>query len=283
MSDTKIKVAVITDTTADLPADLRERYQITAVPLNVTIDGETWLDGQLSQAEFFERMNAASKLPTTSQPPVGSFVDAYTEALLGADHVFSIHISQDLSGTVESARQAAERFPGTVTVFDSRNLSGALGFQVLEAAKVAISGGDLEQVKAAAERARERVDMIVGLDSLDNLVRGGRVGRVAGFVGGMLNLKVTLTVEEGSFSPVARTRGTKAAVVHTVDWVAERLGSSKRATFAVLHAMAPDRALLLEEQIRERFDAEDVYMLETGAVIAAHTGVGWAVAFLPEE
>ncbi len=134
-----------------------------------------------------------------------------------------------------------------------------------------------------AARARDRVEMIVGLDSLDNLVRGGRVGRVAGFVGGMLNLRVTLTVENGSFSPVARTRGTKAALTHTIDWVAERMGDTKRAAFCVLHAMAPERAVLLEQQIRERFDASEVYMVETGAVICAHTGTGWAVAFLPEE
>lgn len=283
METTKTAVAVITDSTSDLTREMRERLDIVAVPLNVTIGGQTWLDGELTQAEFFERMNAAPALPTTSQPSVGTFVNAYSEALERAAHVVSIHISEDLSGTIQSARQAAERFAGAVTVFDSRNLSWGLGFQVIEAAKRAVEGGAVEAVIAAAESARERVEMLVGLDSLDNLVRGGRVGRVAGFVGGMLKLRVTLTVEDGSFAPVARVRGSNAALEHTLDWVSERLGSAKRAAFCVLHAMAPDRAAHLESAIRERFGVSELHVVETGAVIATHTGVGWAVAFLPEE
>ena len=283
MSAGKVPVAVVTDSTADLPLEVLDRYGITAVPLNVAIDGQTWLDGQLSQAEFFERMNAAESLPTTSQPSVGAFVDVYTEELKRAEHIVSVHISNDLSGTVDSARQAAERFAGAVTVFDSRNLSGALGFQAVEAARVAQAGETVERVIETAKRARDRVEMIVGLDSLDNLVKGGRVGRVAGFVGGMLNLRVTLTVEDGSFIPVARVRGAKAALAHTLDWVEDRMGGAKRAAFCVLHAMAPDRATRLEELIRERFDVSELRVVETGAVIAAHTGTGWAVAFLPEE
>ncbi len=283
MSAGKASVAVVTDSTADLPLDIKDRYGISAVPLNVMIDGRTWLDGQLSQQEFFERMHRAARLPTTSQPSVGAFVDEYAEALERADHVASIHISNELSGTIDSARQAAERFAGSVTVFDSRNLSWGLGFQVIEAAKRALEGETVESVIEAAAHARDRVQMLVGLDSLDNLVKGGRVGRVAGFVGGMLNLKVTLTVEDGSFSPVSRVRGTKAALAHTVDWVEDHLGDAKRAAFCVLHAMAPDRAARLEELVRERFEVSELHVVETGAVIATHTGVGWAVAFLPEE
>ena len=283
MSAGKASVAVVTDSTADLPLDIKDRYGISAVPLNVMIDGRTWLDGQLSQQEFFERMHRAARLPTTSQPSVGAFVDEYAEALERADHVASIHISNELSGTIDSARQAAERFAGSVTVFDSRNLSWGLGFQVIEAAKRALEGETVESVIEAAAHARDRVQMLVGLDSLDNLVKGGRVGRVAGFVGGMLNLKVTLTVEDGSFSPVSRVRGTKAALAHTVDWVEDHLGDAKRAAFCVLHAMAPDRAARLEELVRERFEVSELHVVETGAVIATHTGVGWAVAFLSEE
>jgi len=283
MSVGKVPVAVVTDSTADLPQDIREHYRSTAVPLNVTIDGRTWLDGELSQQEFFERMNAAKNLPTTSQPSVGAFIEAYTEALKHAAHVVSIHISSDLSGTLDSARQAAERFAGAVTVYDSRNLSWGLGFQVVEAARRAVAGESAEVVLDAAKRVKDRVQMLVGVDSLDNLVKGGRVGRVAGFVGGMLNLKVTLTVEDGSFTPVARVRGTKAALSHTIEWVERHMGDAKRAAFCVLHAMAAERAARLEELLRERFEVSELRIIETGAVIAAHTGSGWAVAFLPEE
>jgi DegV family protein with EDD domain len=276
-------VAIVTDSTADLPEDVRERYGITVVPLNVTIDGETWLDGVMSQQEFFDRMGAAKSLPTTSQPSVGAFVDTYTEVLKTASHVVSVHISSDLSGTMASAHAAAERFAGKVSVFDSRNLSWGLGFQVIEAAKSALDNVPVEEILARAELVRDRVEMIVGLDNLDNLVKGGRVGKVAGFVGSMLNLKVTLTVEDGKFEPVARTRGSKAALEHTVDWVAERMGDARKGAFCVMHALAEERATWLTQALTERFEVTDIHTVPTGSVIATHTGTGWGVAFLPER
>lgn len=277
------KVAIVTDSTSDLPSGIRDRYRITAVPLNVTIDGETWLDGVMSQQEFFDRMRAAKSLPTTSQPSVGSFVDTYTEALKTASHVVSMHISSELSGTLASAHAAAERFAGKVSVFDSRNLSWGLGFQVIEAARAALAGLSATEVLARAEQARDRVEMIVGLDNLDNLVKGGRVGRVAGFVGSILNLKVTFTVEDGAFEPVARTRGTKAALEHTVNWVAERMGDARKGAFCVMHALAEDRAVWLAKALSERFEVTEMHTVATGSVIATHTGTGWGVAFLPER
>lgn len=275
-------VAIVTDSTCDLTAELLARYGITSVPLNVTIDGQTWLDGVMSQKEFFDRMGSAKSLPTTSQPSVGSFVDAYTEALKRASHVVSVHISSELSGTLASAHAAAERFAGKVSVFDSRNLSWGLGFQVLEAAKAALEGATSDAIIERAARARDRVQMIVGLDSLDNLVKGGRVGRVAGFVGGMLNLKVTLTVVDGAFEPVRRTRGAKAALAHTLDWLAEHMGPSRRGAFCVMHALSEERAKWLADEITARFEVTEMHMVPTGSVIATHTGTGWGVACLPE-
>lgn len=276
-------IRIVTDSTADLPKEIVEHHAITVVPLNVTIDGRTWSDGVMTQPEFFERMNAASQLPSTSQPSVGAFVEIYTQALEHAREVVSIHISSDLSGTVESARAAAERFAGRVHVFDSRNLSMGLGFQVIEAARAANEGAATSAIIERAERARDRVQMIVGLDKLDNLVKGGRVGKVSGLIGGMLNLKVTLTVENGVFEPIARTRGAKAALQHTVDWCAERMGERTKGSFCVMHAMAADRVEWLRESLAARFEVTESYLVETGSVIAAHTGTGWGVAFLPEE
>jgi len=276
-------IAIVTDSTSDLPAELRDAYEITVVPLNVTIEGETWLDGVMTQQEFFDRMRAAATLPTTSQPSVGSFVDVYTEALKTAAHVISVHISSELSGTIASAHAAAERFAGKVSVFDSRNLSGGLGFVVIETARAAHEGLSVAEVVARAEQARDRVQMIVGLDNLDNLVKGGRVGRVAAFMGSMLNLKVTLTVKDGAFEPVARTRGGKAALEHTLNWCSERMGDARKGAFCVMYALAEDRAEWLTEKLRERFDITELYTVPTGSVIATHTGTGWGVAFLPER
>lgn len=276
------RVAIVTDSTSDLPDDICDRYGITRVPLDVIIDGQTWPDGEMSQQEFFDRMNAAKALPTTSQPSAGAFADVYRKLLTRFSHVVSVHISSDLSGTVSSAQAGAEQFADQVTVFDSRNLSWGLGFQVLEAARAAHAGETLEAVMERLAKVRERVQMLVGVDSLDNLVRGGRVGKVAGFLGSMLNLKITFTVTDGVFEPVARTRGAKAALAHTLEWVESRMGDTGRGAFCVLHALSEDRAHWLAEEIAKRFDVSEMHIVPTGSVIATHTGTGWAVAFVPE-
>lgn len=277
------RVIVVTDSTSDIPRQLALAEGLDVVPLAVTIDGGTFEDGSITQEEFFRRMSASPKLPTTSQPSVGAFVEAYERALRAADAVVSIHISSHLSGTTQSARQAAERFGDRVHVFDSLNLSWGLGFQALAAARAAARGLSPQAVVEAAERARGRVDMLVGLDSLENLAKGGRIGRVASFVGSMLDLKVTLTVEDGRLEPVKRMRGQKAAFAHTLEWVGDRMGGARRGAFAVLHALSEDRAARIAEALRAAYDVAELHIVPVGSTIATHTGTGWGVAFLPAE
>jgi DegV family protein with EDD domain len=276
--------AVVTDSTADIAPELAAERRVTVVPLSVTIAGETMADQTLSQDEFFARMGRASELPTTSQPAPGAFVEAYRRVLETADSVVSVHISNRLSGTLESAIQASKEFPGRVHVFDSLNLSWGLGLQVMEAARLAEGGSGVEAALERLAHVRSRVRLIVGLDSLDNLAKGGRIGKVSAFLGSMLNLKVTLTVgEDGSFLPVARSRGERAAIDHTLAWVAEKVGTGGRASFAVGYAMHRERAERLAAEIRERFDVDDLVIYEAGSVICAHTGTGWGVAVLPAD
>lgn len=278
------KFVVITDSTADIPAELAAERQIMVVPLSVTIDEDTMPDGTLTQEQFFDRMSRASVLPSTSQPSPGAFVEAYEKALADADEVISVHISSKLSGTMDSATQAAARFPDKVHVFDSHNLSWGLAFQVLAAAEAAADGLSVEDALLRLEEARKRTKLLVGLDSLENLAKGGRIGKVSAFLGSVLDLKVTLTVDEaGAFQPVARSRGEKAALRHTLDWLAVQIGDVERASFAIGYAAKPERAELLRAEIEKRFDTVDVFMYAAGSVIAAHTGSGWGVAVLPQE
>lgn len=278
------RVAIVTDSTSDLPRAMAEEHGIVVVPLLVTIEGVAYNDGDMTQEEFFRRMGAAKALPTTSQPPVGAFVEAYARALENAAAVVSIHISSALSGTVESARQAAEQFGDRVHVFDSLNLSWGLGWQVLEAARAAARGLHVGGVLEVAESARERVRMIVGVEKLDNLARGGRIGAVSAFLGGLLNLKVTFTVDpEGKFKPVARTRGNAAALQHTVEWVRAQMGEKARGAICVMHAMSEDKARWLRDRLQESVDVTEMHEAETGVVIATHTGTAWGVAVLPAE
>jgi DegV family protein with EDD domain len=274
---------VVTDSTSDIAPELAAEHGITVVPLTVTIDDHSFTDGTMSQQEFFDRMNDAPELPTTSQPAAGAFTEAYARALETFDHVISVHISSKLSGTIESAHTAAEQFAGRVHVFDSLNLSWGCAWQVIEAARAAADGVGHEVAIARVADVRDRVRLIVGLDGLGNLAKGGRIGRVGAFLGSMLNLKVTLTVApDGAFVPVARSRGEKAAMKHTLDWVAEQMGGAASGRFAVGHALSRDRALWLRDEITKRFEVTEMVVYEAGAAIATHTGTGWGIAVLPD-
>jgi DegV family protein with EDD domain len=278
-------VGIVTDSTADITEEMARSEGVSVVRLVTTFpDGASFRDGDLSQAEFFDRMGRARELPTTSQPPVGDFVSVYERLLETCSHVVSIHISGRLSGTIEAARQAAERFGDSVIVVDSRNLSWGLGWQVLVAARAARMGAAAADVVAAAERARERARLVVGLDSLDNLARGGRIGAVSAFFGGLLDLKVVFTVNrEGAFEPVARVRGKKAALRETLDFVKREMHGAKSGMFCVVHALSADTATQLRDALTSMFEATELLVLETGVVIATHTGTGWGIGFIPGD
>lgn len=275
--------AVVTDSTADITPEFAREQGITVIPLAITIDGETLDDGVLTQAEFFERMRSAPELPTTSQPSVGAFADLYTKALETANSVISLHISSKLSGTVEAANLAAEQFAGKVHVFDSRNLSWGLAWQVMDAAAAAREGLSTRETLDRLEGTRDRVKLLVGVDSLENLRKGGRIGAVSSLLGSLLNLKVTLTVDEnGAFAPLGRSRGEKAALDYTMEWIATQMGDARSGKFAVGHALSKERAHRIAKSISERWDATELVVYEAGSVVATHTGTVWGVAVWPQ-
>lgn len=271
-------VCIVTDSTSDIPAHIAEELGITVIPLVVTVGGESFKDGDITLEEFFRRMNAAPQLPTTSLPSLGTFADTFRSCLERCSEIVCITISNRLSGTFEAAKEAARGFGDRVHVLDTLNLSWAEGYQVVEAARAAHKGASVAEIKERFYALRGKVHMIVGLDKLDNLAKGGRIGKVSALLGGLLNLKVTLTVaEDGAFEPVARTRGSRAALEGSLDWIARFIDEKKRAHFAVQHALSPEYASWLEEHIRRRFTVGELMVVPAGAVISAHTGTGWGV------
>jgi DegV family protein with EDD domain len=273
------EVCIVTDSTSDIPRDVADALGITIVPLSVTIGGHTFVDdGSMTMEEFFRRMDAEKVLPTTSQPPVGEFVKAFEGALTHCKDVVCVSISSKLSGTMDSALEAARSVGSRVHVFDSLTLSYAEGLQALAAAKAAAAGAKVGEVLHLLEDVRERVELVVGLDTLENLAKGGRIGRVSAFLGGMLNIKVLLTVApDGAFEPVTRARGTIAAMQAGVDWLASKIDVKKRAVIGVLHAASRDKAEWLENAVRARFNVAELVVIETGPVIGTHTSTGWGL------
>ncbi|PKQ10015.1 MAG: hypothetical protein CVT69_01900 [Actinobacteria bacterium HGW-Actinobacteria-9] len=277
------RVAVVTDSCSDIDPRIASEYGITVVPLTVTFGDESMPDGTLTQKEFFQKMDESAVLPTTSQPSVGQFVDTYARLLETAEEIVSVHISAKLSGTLESATQAAAQFAEKVHVVDTFNLSWGEGLQVLEAAKAATRGETAKSIVERVHRARDRVQMLVGVDSLDQMVKGGRISRVGGAVGGALNVKILVTPKDGKLTVARPVRGARQALEYGVKWIEQKMNGARAGTFAVMHAMSQDNAAWFERAIRERFVVNDLYMVEVGAVIATHTGPGWGVALLPEE
>lgn len=277
------RIAIVTDSCSDISQDIASGHGITIVPLTVMIGGESMPDGTLTQQEFFRRMDSTDVLPTTSQPSVGQFVETYSRLLQDAEEIVSIHISAKLSGTLESATQAAARFSGKVHVVDTFNLSWGEGLQVLEGAKAAAHGATAAAIVDRVHRARDRVQMLVGVDSLDQMVKGGRISRVGGAVGGALNVKILVTPRDGKLTVARPVRGAKQALEYGIKWIEQKMEGARSGTFAVMHALSKDNAAWFERAIRERFEVKDLYMVEVGAVIATHTGPGWGVALLPED
>ncbi|MDD5704088.1 MAG: DegV family protein, partial [Dehalococcoidales bacterium] len=183
---------IVTDSSCDLPEDLVERYNIHIVPLSVDIDGKIYRERlDLTPQEFYQKMAASQNLPKTSLPPPSSFQDMFKN-LSRTDPVLCITISSGLSGTYHSACRAKEQAGSDITVFDS--LAGSLGhgLQILKAAEMAESGFPLEQILKELENYRSRMKILILLDTLDNIVKGGRLSRFQGGIGKLLNIKFLL-------------------------------------------------------------------------------------------
>jgi DegV family protein with EDD domain len=265
-----MSVRIVTDSTADLPPELVEKSGITVAPLNVHFGEDTYKDGvDLKTDEFFEKLVVAPQLPTTSQPSVGEFLDIYRTLTANGDQVVSIHISEKLSGTMNSARQAKAALgeEGHVEVIDSLACSLALGLVALEAAEEAQAGSNLESVIARANEAIANLKLVAMLDTLEYLAKGGRVGKAQSFLGGLLQIKPLIEVK-GEVLPLERVRTRRRALDRIVE-IGKTQGKLKR--LAVLHADAPDDAEWLAQQLRPLVDS-DVVVSWIGPVIGTYTG-----------
>lgn len=279
-------VAVVTDTTHYLPRELIAAHDIREVSLYVNHGDDHQREAEITDLDgFYQRLREVSDLPTTSQPSIGDFLEVY-EPLVAAGHdVVSVHISGGISGTVESARQAAEEIARThhgrrVEVVDSRMAAGGLGFVVLAAAASARAGGDVAQVAARAGATVEAAKIWFAVDTLEFLRRGGRIGTAQAWIGGALKIKPILTLD-GEITPIERVRTAGRAFERMVDYLRTRHEDGADA-WAVQHIQAHDVVERLLERGRELFGSDPVFVSEVGPVIGAHVGPGLiGVAGLP--
>ncbi len=270
------KVAIVTDSTVNLPQSVLKDYQITVAPQIVIWDGKTYLDGvDIHPAEFYTRLSSSATMPSSSQVSPISMRDIFTKLLDDGFEVLAIMISSHLSGTMSSAIMAKEMLPDSpIELVDSLNASMALGFQVLMAARAAKNGASLQECKAIAEKARAQSGVYFVVDTLEFLHRGGRIGGASRLLGTALNLKPILTVDGGKIEPIAKVRTQKKAFEKLLEIIGEKVDRSQMSRLSVLHANAASAADQVMSEIVNRFHPAETIMTEVSPVIGTHTGPG---------
>ena len=268
-------VAVVTDSTADLPADLALAHAVTVVPLQIVIGAHSFPEGAGVDAEAVAQALRDHVPVRTSRPNPAAFLAAYQRAAeAGATGVLSLHLSAQMSGTHSSATLAAAQSPVPVRVVDSHSMGMALGFAVLSAARRAAAGGNLDECYAVAEARVAVTSSFFYVDTLEHLRRGGRIGAAQALLGNALAVKPLLHLRDGRVEPLERVRTASRAIAR-LEELALEAAADREVDIAVHHLASPDRAEMLAAALRSRAPRlRELHMSEIGAVVGAHVGPG---------
>lgn len=270
------KVGIVTDSTAYIPKELIAKFPILIAPAVVIWSGKEYHDGvDIQPSEFYTRLATAEELPTTSQPSPAVVKEKFEKMLTDGYDVLGIFVSEKLSGTLASARQAKEMLPdANIEIIDAQSASMGTGWAILAAAKAAEQGASLAECKAVVEKARENTDLVLMVDTLEFLQRGGRIGGAQAFIGTALNFKPILALEDGALEPVERVRTHKKAVLRLVSFVEERVGGRSPVYLAALHANAEDEARRVLDMAAELINPVQTVITDISPAVGAHTGPG---------
>lgn len=265
------KIRIVTDSSITIEPELVDKYNITVVPLSVMVDGVIYSDNDLrEEGRFLNMMKNSKELPKTSQPPVGLFAETYENLVKeGAEHIIAIHIMHTLSGTCEASRQGANLSGADVTVLDSGFTDQCLKFQVVEAAKMAQEGASLEAIVARVEEVKEKSELHIGVSTLENLVKGGRIGRVTGLLSSLLNIRVIMELKDYQLNTVVKGRGAKTFTKWLDSYIAD-IKDRKVAEIGISYAGTADLAHELAAKLEVL--GAPIAVLETGSIIQTHTG-----------
>lgn len=273
-------IHIVTDSSADLTADLLAEAgvhgRVHIAPITVHFGNTEYQDGvDLFPDQFYEMLARAESMPRTSQPSPAVFVDLYRDISQPGDTILSIHISSRMSGTHQSAALAARQFDDRIIeVVDSRSVAMGLGLMVVEAAKAAAAGEDSQQILARVRRriAGSRIFFVV--DTLEYLQRNGRIGKAQAYLGGLLNVKPVLSVEDGIVAPVEKVRGKAKALERLIQRLAEAVPPGTFEMGAVVHAAAADEAAELAKRLGELYGGAPLPVHQLGPTVGTHAGPG---------
>lgn len=275
---------IVTDQGMDLSAQQLEGLVIHKVPLRVSLGGKTYQGSDLNYADFYRMLSKTGEFPVTSQPSPGDFAVLYRKLAAVDPEILSIHISSGLSGTINSARAAAEMVPeAKVTILDSKTLSLSLGWQVEAAGRAIKLGLPYKSVLRVVEDVRSATDTMFTLSDLKYLIHGGRISHVKGLMGSLLNIKPIIGVskEDGKYYPLAQEFTFKKAINKLADLTLEKYPHGEALRVQIVHGDNPEGVALLQERMRSNFDCAFEEVLPVAPVLGAHTGpsvIGMGVA-----
>jgi len=280
------RVYIVTDSTADLTEEEVKQFEISIVPMNISIDDENYIDGvTITKEEFKEKMIASAELPKTAQPSIGRFVEVYDELGKNGDSVISIQMMRSISGTVDAARQAADITETNVKVVDSDFTSRSMGMIVKEAAKAAQEGKTVEEILEIIEDAKKRTTLYLTVVNLDNLIKGGRISQLMGMFSNLLNIKLFLQVINGKIEIIQKGRGLKS-LQKKYDEIFEQMKSAPNGIqeIGIMHAGLSDFNEGNIARVRELFPDVPLTIVTTSPIIMSHTGVdAMAITYLENK
>ena len=276
------KIALVTDSTCDLPESVVKDKNITVIPLNVHFGDETFLDGiDLQSNEFFEKLSTSEIHPQTSQPSVGRFVETYNDLLKKHDSILSLHISSKLSATYNSALQAQKEIGNEkIKVIDSMNGTLGLGAIVHHIADLNQKGESFENLVKEAEKIIPNAIFMGLVPTLEYLAKGGRIGKARAFMGSLLKIKPILSAVDGEIQSVGKAR----TLIKGMDFIVDEMKNRKISKLFIVHANHEERANLLKEKTKDLIDPKDIIIAEFGPVVGTHLGPGsFGVGFISSE
>lgn len=278
MSDPTYPVALITDSTSDIPASLRQQYNIIMVPMHIIWGTQDLLDQvEIDSDTFYQRLPKDPNHPKTAQPTAQEFLEAIDQAKsAGAKEAVIFTISNQMSGSIESVKQAKAQADIPIHIVDSLSASMGEGWQVLAAARAREAGGDAQAMVAAADKVRQTLQVIFAVDTLEFLYRGGRIGGAVKLVGTALQLKPQLYVDHrtGRIEPGERTRTYKKAVERMYEAFFAKMDTNKPMHIAVLHAAAHEEAEAIAARIQNEYKPVELFAFQASPVIGTHAGPG---------
>ena len=267
------KVKIVTDSSATMEESKIKELGIHVIPLTVMVDNVIYIDGvTIDGSKFMDLMENSKSLPKTSQPPIGEFVELYNELGRDGSTIISIHLAETLSGTVNTARQAAEIADANVIVIDSHYTDQAQAFQAQLAAEMANRGCDAAEIVAAVEDLRDHhTHLYMGVANMDNMVKGGRVNRVVGFVSNFLKIRVMLDMYDSELHVISKGRGDKF-FYRWFNQFLEDLKGQEVTRLGISHADASDLAHYFASAIQPLEPDLHIPVLQTTPIVATHSG-----------